>query len=168
MNKFKMTLAAAVVGLAALPMTAKADSTSATASATVAAPITVAKTTDLLFGTIAPTASAGTITMTNAGAISADANTELLGGTTSAASFAVDGEASTAFSATVDASATLAGSGTAAGQSMTVTLTNDVPGSPTLDGSGDATINVGGGLAVGANQVAGPYSGTFNVTVSYN
>lgn len=168
MNKFKIVLAAAVVGLAALPMTVKADSATATSSATVSAPITVAKTTDLLFGNIAPTASAGVITMTNGGSISSDANTELLGGTTSAAAFAVAGESSTTFSATVDATATLAGSGTAAGQSMTVTLSNDVPGTPTLDGSGDATINVGGALAVGANQLAGPYSGTFDVTVSYN
>lgn len=168
MNKFKIAFAAALIGVAALPMAAKADSTTATASATVAAPITVTKDTDLLFGTIAPTASAGTITMTNAGSISADANTELLGGTTSAASFSIEGEASTAFTATIDSSATLNGSGTAAGESMSVSLTNDLPGSPALDGSGDATINVGGALSVGANQVAGPYSGTFSVTVSYN
>lgn len=169
MNKFKIVLAAAVVGLAVMPMSAKAaDTDSATASATVAAPITVTKDTDLLFGDIAPTASAGVVTMTPAGSISSDANTELLGGTTSAASFDITGEASTAFTASVDATATLNGSGTAAGESMTVTLSNDVPGSPALDGSGVATINVGGALAVGANQVAGPYSGTFDVTVSYN
>ena len=37
-----------------------------------------------------------------------------------------------------------------------------------LDGTGSATFNVGAALQIGANQPAGLYTGSFNVTVSYN
>jgi len=47
---------------------------------------------------------------------------------------------------------------------MIVTLTD--PGSGTLTGGTD-TFNVGGTLAVGANQTAGSYSGTYSVAVNY-
>lgn len=36
-----------------------------------------------------------------------------------------------------------------------------------LDASGQATYFVGGRLRIGANQVAGNYSGSFNVTIEY-
>jgi hypothetical protein len=37
-----------------------------------------------------------------------------------------------------------------------------------LDAAGNGSFNVGAALHVGANQAAGIYTGTFNVTVSYN
>ncbi len=44
---------------------------------------------------------------------------------------------------------------------------DDAGGTPTLAGGSD-TFNVGATLHVGATQAAGPYSGTFAVTVNYN
>jgi hypothetical protein len=37
----------------------------------------------------------------------------------------------------------------------------------TLNGSGSATFAVGGTLSVSANQASGNYTGTFNVSVTY-
>lgn len=36
-----------------------------------------------------------------------------------------------------------------------------------LDASGEATYQIGGQLRIGANQAAGTYRGTFNVTIDY-
>ena len=166
MNKFYIALAAAVVGIAALPLAAKAAETTASASATIVTPLTITKNSDLSFGSLSPSAIAGTVTMTVGGTRTGDANVELIpGGTITAAEFAVAGEGTATFSSTIDSTATLNGSGTAAGNTMTTTLVNNAPSGLT---AGAATINVGGVLAVGVNQVAGPYSGTFNVTVAYN
>ncbi|BAS28563.1 DUF4402 domain-containing protein [Limnochorda pilosa] len=42
-------------------------------------------------------------------------------------------------------------------------------GSPgTLDGTGNQTLTVGATLRVGASQVEGAYTRTFDVTVEYN
>lgn len=60
----------------------------------------------------------------------------------------------------MDATSSLTGPGTA----MTATLGNDAPSNLT---AGSATINVSSSLAVGANQTAGAYSGTFAITVNY-
>lgn len=59
-------------------------------------------------------------------------------------------------------------------QTMTVTNFTATPlayypaNARKLDTSGHDTLNVGATLKVGANQPAGVYSGTFNVTVAYN
>jgi spore coat protein U-like protein len=160
---------AALIAAASASHRAEAADASATAAATIEAPIGISKTSDLEFGAIAPTSSAGTVTVTTAGARSGDANVSLLSGDTpSAATFSVSGAANAAYSVTVPGSATLSAQGSSGGADMTATLSDDAPVSPALDGSGAATINVGGALAVGADQAADTYSGTFTVTVAYN
>ena len=44
---------------------------------------------------------------------------------------------------------------------------HDLGATPVLDGTGNATLNVGAVLTVGAAQAAGAYTGTFDVTVVY-
>ena len=83
-----------------------------------------------------------------------------LGGSPSQGIFSVTGEGTSAFTTTMDATSSLTGPGTA----MTATLGNDAPSNLT---AGSATINVSSSLAVGANQTAGAYSGTFAITVNY-
>ena len=51
---------------------------------------------------------------------------------------------------------------------MTATLSDNAAATPTLDGSGDGTLAVGGALAVDGSQAADAYQGTFTVTVVYN
>ncbi len=162
--KIKALLAAgAMAAFVAAPFAANADSASATASATVAAPLTISKQADLSFGVIAPTGAPGTVTISTAGARTSSAVDLLSGGSTSAASFDIAGEGTSSYSITIPATATLTGSG----DDMIATLSDDAPGSPALSG-GAATVNIGAELAVGASQAAGAYSGTFSVTVSYN
>jgi spore coat protein U-like protein len=52
---------------------------------------------------------------------------------------------------------------------MTVNAFTSTPsGTGTFNSGGTATLNIGATLAVGANQTAGSYTGTFSVTVDYN
>ena len=162
--KFKALLVAgAMTAFVAAPFAANADSATASASATVAAPLTISKQADLSFGVIAPTGSAGTVTISTAGARTSSGVDLLSGGTTSAASFDIAGEGNSSYSITIPTSATLTGPG----DDMTATLSDDAPGSPALS-AGAATVNIGAELAVGASQVAGAYTGSFTVTVAYN
>jgi len=77
----------------------------------------------------------------------------------------VTGALNTAYSVTIDTTATLS-SGV---NSMTVSTfaTNLTSGAGTLSATGTATVNVGATLNVAANQAAGAYSGTYNITVNY-
>lgn len=163
--KFKaLLIAGATAAVVVSPLAAKADSASASASATISAPLTISKTADLSFGVIAPSASQGTVTISNAGSRTGS-NVDLLsGGTASAASFSISGQSNASYSISIPGNATL----TSGANGMTATLTSDAPTTPSLNGSGQATVNVGGELGVGANQAAGSYTGTFSVTVAYN
>jgi hypothetical protein len=156
-----ITFAAAAMVMAAAPAfaagnnaTAQADST-----ATVIAPITISKvaTKDLMFGTLIAGYSDSTVS--NAGLRTGNTDFELSVGAgaraVGAAQFTVGGDTTRAFTtgAVVDAGNQLTG----------LTLTNDAPATLT---AGAATINVGGKLPAGL--VAGSYTGTISVTVTYN
>jgi hypothetical protein len=58
----------------------------------------------------------------------------------------------------------------AAGNIMTVNNFQRTGGTSqlVLDAAGDASFIIGADLRVGANQPAGNYNGTYQVTVSYN
>ncbi len=169
MKKNNVLGAVALIAMIAIPGAAKAADATASAAATITAPIAISKTSDLEFGLIAPTTSAGTVTVSTTGTRTGDANVDLLSGDApTAASFAVSGEANQTFSLVVPASATLSATGGSGGADMTATLSDDAGATPTLDGSGASSVNVGAALAVGANQAADSYSGSFTVTVSYN
>lgn len=158
------SLGAVVLAFTVSKTTLAADATGS-ATSTVVAPITIAAGDDLAFGSIAPTASAGTVVLSTAGARS-NTNVDLLtGGTVTAATFTVGGGANAAYSITLPTSATL----TSGANNMTVnSFVHSEGGSPTIDGSGSGPIQVGATLQVGANQAAGSYTGTYQVTVSYN
>lgn len=161
-NTFVAAAAVAVVGLASQAALA-ADATGS-ASVTVATPIAISQTTALDFGTITASASAGTVVLSTAGARSVTGGVATLGTGGVAAVFAVTGQGNNAFSISLPTSVNLSGPGT----DMTVSSFNHNAGaSPALSG-GSKTVNVGATLGVGANQVAGAYSGTYTVTVNYN
>ena len=164
MKKFNFALAAAIVGLAAFPMASQAADATGTATTLVVAPITISNDNGISFGTIAPSASSGTVVIaaTSGGARTAPGgNVELLssdeGGS---AQFTVGGEGTSSFSTSV-ADTDLTGPGA----DMPLAFAHNSPGALT---SGSATINVGGTLTVGASQAAGTYNGSVVVTVAYN
>src|SRR5437867_1774544 len=63
--------------------------------------------------------------------------------------------------ATAAATASLTGPGTAMAASI------NAPPTTVIGAGGTQTFNTGGQLAVGANQTAGTYSGTYTVSVAY-
>ena len=143
----------------------------ATSTATIITPISITKVTDMNFGNVAVSTSAGTVVLTPAGARSKTGGVTLPAtiGTVAAASFTVAGASGYTYSITLPATAT-----TLTRQTGTETMTADTfTSTPTTTGTltgGSETLNVGATLNVAGSQVAGVYvSGTaFTVTVNYN
>ncbi len=157
----KILTVASIFALTAFLMSGeRAEAITANASATIAIPISVAETTALNHGTVTASGSLGTVTISTAGVRGVTGGVAALGGTISQGVFTVTGEGNNAFSITRDATSSLSGPGPA----MIATLSDD---GPTNLSSGTQTINVGSSLAVAASQVAGAYSGTYSITVSY-
>lgn len=153
---------------------AHAQSATAAATAFIVTPITLTQVTDLEFGNIIPSASAGTVVLSPAG-VRTPTNVTLppTSGTVTAASFTVGGTPAFTYSITLPAAATTISNGA---QTMTVdNWTSDPTPTGTIGGGGTQVLNVGATLNVGANQVSGSYSsgnaggsGDFTVTVNYN
>jgi len=142
----------------------------ATASATILAPIALTKTVDMNFGNLAVNATPGTIELSPASARTATGGVTFLpsnAGTITAASFEVVGLADATYSITLPAAATIISNGVT---DMTVdNWTSDPTPTGTLTG-GTQTLNVGATLNVPASSLAGVYTSAtpFNVTVNYN
>jgi len=144
-------------------------SATASASATIITPISIAKNLDMSFGNIAvnPTAPGGTVTLpasatptrTFTGGITLPAVTGLV----QAAKFTVTGEGTSAYTITIPGSITISSSS----NNMSLIPVSNPSGSGALVG-GTQAIYVGGTLTVSATQVVGTYTGTFPVTVNYN
>ena len=147
---------------------ASAANTTATGTAEIVTPLSLVNRTSLNFGAVIAGASSGTVTIdpftearTTTGGVTA------YGGTVSAAKF--DGNTTAQSHLKIDipnGSITI----TRVGGGATMTVSNF-----TLNGNKNDwinatslfTIQVGGTLNVGANQMAGTYTGTFTVTVNY-
>lgn len=150
---------ALIVLIPAAGMAQTSDTASADAHANIIAPITLTWTADLDFGDIvADTTSTGTVTVDLTG-VATPVTVQHLGGS-AAAAFTVAGESGLAYVVTSDPSVTLVGTGV----DMTATLNPDCGGCVV----GTDNVVVGGTLTVGIAQAAGAYTGTFDVTVSYN
>lgn len=144
-------------------------SASASASATIVAPIAIAKTVDMNFGNVAvsPTV-AGTVIMTPAGARSITGGVTLPAttGTVTAASFTVTGTPGYTYSITLPGATTITDGTNTMGVG---TWTSSPTPTGTLTG-GTETLTVGATLTVAAAQPAGVYTSATacTVTVNYN
>ena len=148
-------------------------SATASASATIITPISIAKTVDMDFGNIAVSASvSGTVildtkgsrTTGGSGGVTLPATT----GTVAAAEFTVSGEAGYTYAITLPSKATLADG---SGNTMAVSSFTSYPSATgTLDSKGNETLSVGATLSVSAGQAAGTYTDKSGVpvTVNYN
>lgn len=150
--------------------------TTATASAKIVIPISVAKNTDLNFGNIAVGATGGTVEYTATGVRTATGGVKLpaVTGSPAVAKFTVSGEGNSAYTMTFSASTEIANTSDNT-KKMTISLfTTSLGGTNvgTLSGiagaSGSQEVTVGATLTVDAAQLAGQYQGTFPVTVNYN
>lgn len=157
-----------------------ADNATATATAAVLAPISIAKSIDMIFGNV--TGGNGLVTLSTAGARSKAGTTALptSGSSPAAAKFSVTGTGNNTFSISTTGSDTNltsgsdtmaitwlieAQSGATAASGITSAGSNSTTG--TL-ATGAAVIYGGGLLTVGASQAAGSYTGNLVVTVAYN
>ena len=159
----KIAAAGAVgIGFAVASSTAFATDQTGNASAQIQQAISITEDTQMDFGTVAVDGTGGTVTISAAGAVSGPGG-YTFSGSPAAGTFTASGDASTAVTIGFTA-----GSLTGPGTAMTLNnLSHDAGGTPTTDGSGDLTFNVGGDLVVNAAQASGAYSGTYTVTVNY-
>lgn len=143
-----------------------AATATASMSAVVLSPISITKISDLSFGDVYPDIAAiGTISI-DSGSNRIAGGAAALGPTSgTAAQFTVTGEANAAYVLSLPTTAVSLNSPT--GDTMSVdSFIND--GTGALNGGGTEIVSVGATLHVGAKQVPGSYSGTFDVTVNYN
>jgi hypothetical protein len=139
----------------------------ANSSARIVSPIQLTKSVDLQFGNIVASPTAGTLTMAPSAANTRNAlggiTLPTVTGSVSAAKFTVAGESGLTYAITLPASATL----TSGSNNMTLdAFTTDLTEGGTIGTNNE--FYVGATLNVQADQAAGSYSGTFNVTVNYN
>ncbi len=177
MVKFRNFVIPVLGALVALLMTSAvamaqqdhADAVATPAGATISSAISIVHTAHLHFGQIIPGVGAGTVEQSAAATPERTPTDCTLGNSTtvSPATFTVGGEpnATYAISLPDDGTVTLTG----AGDPMAVTgFTSNPDRTGTLSGGGLETLYVGATLNVGASQAAGEYTGTFDVTVTYN
>jgi hypothetical protein len=148
------------------------DSASAGASAEVIQPISVTKSSDLTFGVVAPTGTAGTVTIDTGGARSS-VNVDVLpppglGRTFGAATFNVTGQPEFTYSVSLPTSITIASSTDSMLVDMFTDLATNLGTLVNVLGVGKDSFRVGADLNVGAAQAPGFYSGTFTATVTYD
>lgn len=164
-----------IVGAALLATVASAaaaqsntDTKSTTGSVTIQQPISLTKNTDLAFGTLVrPSSGTNTVTLgtaTCAPALSGAGNAYLVTGSTyGCATYTVTGEDALGFDVSGDSSFDM----TRSGGSETITVTLAPSEASGIIGQASADFKVGGQFDVDSSTVAGAYSGTFNVTVTY-
>ncbi|HEY4082967.1 MAG TPA: DUF4402 domain-containing protein [Burkholderiaceae bacterium] len=125
-------------------------------------------TTPLSFGSFTA-GTGGSITLTSGGGRSKTGGVILVnqGALATAAQFTMTGTANATFAITLPADGTVTLDNGANHMAINVFVSNpSLTG--TLSGGGTQVISVGATLTVGNSQVAGNYTGAFNVTVDYN
>jgi Mat/Ecp fimbriae major subunit len=163
-NKMKLALAGAVIATGMVSNAAVAATEPADATVEVLAAVEVTVDADLDFGVVAASAAGGTVTVAAASAATPSASgvTYISGG--APAEFRVtqasDGEV---IDLTVDNPSPLTGAGTDIVLSSLTISATDI----TFDSANLETVYVGGTITLGANQAAGVYTGSFDVTAEY-
>ncbi len=171
MKSLKRILASAalVLAFAASSNAQNTATVTATASATIVAPITIVNTTPMNFGSIIASVAGGTVKLDSVGnARTASGVTLTTLGTATPASgvFTVTGTTGYTFNVTLPGSASTLTNPSSNTMSLGTFRTNAT--NANLLASGSYVFGVGATLVVGANQAPGVYSGTYNVTVTYN
>ncbi len=145
----------------------QANTVQTTATATIIGPLTLTKVSDMNFGNIAVTGTAGTVVLATTGVRTPTGVALVPPAAGTPASFTVAGEGTRAFGITLplDGTVTLI----LGANTMAVTgFNHNLGATPALVG-GAAAFTVGATLSVAANQAPGVYnSANFPVTVNYN
>ena len=166
--KNKMIAAAiALVGFASTNANAQATATAST-TAVLVTPISITKTTDMHFGTLAASSSSGTVTLDYANGVTPTGGVSVIDNALArTAVFTVTGSGTESISVSVPAGAITLTSGA---NTMTVDGFTCEAGTSTNLVAGSKVLNVLGVLHVAASQLAGTYANAagLSVTVNYN
>jgi hypothetical protein len=161
--KFLKAAVVAAVAAAGFASTgAQAATASANANAQILAPVTLVNNLSLEFGTVVPDTVGGNVSISTGGVRSCG-GALVCGGTFRAAEFEVNGTDGFNVVVSIPVTSTTLTSGA---NSMAVNSLSASSGLITLTAGADL-FTVGGTLVVGANQAAGVYTGTFNVSADY-
>ena len=169
-NRLKLVALAAIVAAVASPALAQSSATvTVNSSGRIIAPITLTKTSDLLFGTIIkPNTGNGTVLIgTGADTVAVTGTGTASMGTASRAKFTVGGEGGQTYTITVPPSFDLSNGTDTVAVALSKSITSGTL-SGTLGASGSQDFQVGGGFTVTAAQSTGNYTGSFTVTTAYN
>lgn len=166
----KKLFALSVILIAFTVVAFSQSSASASAAATIYAPITIATDADMDFGTLASSATGGTCILPPVGDRTTTGGITLMGGTPLAARFTITGRAGQFYSLVLPSSATVS-DGT---NTMTINDWQSDRGSGEIPTDGSVVLHVGATLNIAPNQPPGIYStnnsggtGNFTVTVNY-
>ncbi|MGC1470092.1 MAG: DUF4402 domain-containing protein [Sphingorhabdus sp.] len=163
-NKMKLALAGAIVATGMVSNAAYAATEQADATVQVLAAVQLSAVTDLDFGVVAASAAGGTVSLGAASGATPSATGVIAISGGAPASFqvtqATNGEV---IDLTVGNPAPLTGPGADIALSG-LTLST---GSITFNSASLETVYVGGTISLNPNQVAGTYTGTFDVTAEY-
>jgi hypothetical protein len=173
MKTMKKSILLVILLIAFLGTTFGQATVTATSTATIVTPIAMTNTNNLAFGDIAVDATGGDVTISAAAVpvrtTTAPTHITLITTGThpiSSADFAVTGLTGSTYAITLPANGVVTLTG--AGAPMPVgTFTSSVGATGSL-ATGAETFYVGATLTVGGSQVAGNYTGTFQVSVNYN
>ena len=177
----KRSIILSLLVAAALPALAQSSATAAgnAVAARILCKIQIANTLGLGFGTIVADAaqtvtvdaSANTRTTTGAAGNLLTGGDSIEAGPFQRASFTITGCGGKDYSVTLPAASSVTLSDGGVNTMTVLSFNSDKTGVRSLGSapftSGTDTLRVGGALSVGANQAAGNYTGTFDVTVQY-
>lgn len=137
------------------------------ATAHIIQPIEINKVADLRFGNIAAGTAAGAVIIAASGDRSYTGDVRLIaaGDDSSPASFELTGYPDAAFTISLPMSIMIA---TGVHEMEVIGFESSLGNSSILNSLGEASLQVGATLNVEANQKAGLYQGSFEVTVAYN
>lgn len=166
-----MLACALVLGMAGHGTDSQAATASNDATATVVAPIAIAAGSTLRFGSFSTAAAGQTVSINATSGARTSSGALLVTSTTGRATFNVTGQGSLTYAITLPGNGVVTittDDGGSANEIMAVSnFVSDPSGTGTLT-SGAQTLGVGATITTVSSQVAGAYTGSFNVSVDYN
>ncbi|MBK8376196.1 DUF4402 domain-containing protein [Sphingorhabdus sp.] len=165
LNKIKFAFAMSAVAAAMGSTAAYADTETATATATILQAVEVTVDNGIDFGTIAASAAGGTVTLPNASNTRTCTGVVCIGTASRAAFHVSNANDGSVIAISVGNPQALTGPG--APMTLSALSMSDADGLITFDSAALETVYVGGQLSIGANQTAGVYNGSFDVTAEY-
>ena len=160
------TLSAAIFAFSNISFGQDTSTAAANAGANIITPISIVKVTGINFGDLVPSlTTAVNVVMGQTGTIPSDAQYFLANSPRTAASFTITGAAGHTYK--INCPATIALEGPGDDMTLTFDASLAINGTSLTLTDGTQTLNLGGSLALAANQTAGAYRATFDVTVAY-